>query len=629
MAPKAPSGPPLPHLWPQIKGVKRDGSGGEVLESARSGGGAGSAVAESSRTRVPRRGFAAKEGVIAAEEGSILRGKALKRWYDLLKEAQEGTRTGGWIAEAGNEEGAIKILDDVFAKKSTSTLNNRAGALGLYKVWAQTRGSGGPKWLPIAEQEAYDYLSFLKGSGAPATRADRFRQALAFLVHVVGAQGMGDTLSSQRVAGVAWHSFCKKRWTVQRSPFTVLQVRVLEEAVMNDPDPQINLVAGHIRFCIAARLRHSDAQRVVDEPFLDLNSDRTDGYIEAKGGDSKTASANKKRKKRWFPAVGHCFGLNGGNWGEVWLQRRSQAGFNVAVDGCLTRAPMVGGGFARRPLRSDEMAVWAAAILQRGGAAVLDGQAWGSHSARVTLLSWAAKFGLRNQVRRVLGGHAKPKDTSVLEYSRDAVAMAMRKLRKVELQIVSGAFRPDETRSGRFAKAPRSSSSSSASSSSSSSSSSRVAHQSLVAKDERVLCAGDTGDADIVPGDPVGTGSVEGHTFEQVQEVNEESGSEHGSKAGTESAHSSSEVSSTEQESEDDEVQNNIQALEVVFRPKPCTAVLRRHWSRGTIHKQRCKDHSRLECGRAVDTGDFTVYVLMSGGEPPYGEYCATCFPPS
>eukprot|EP00972_Heterocapsa_arctica_P075691 11164176-Heterocapsa_arctica.AAC.1 len=45
-----------------------------------------------------------------------------------------------------------------------------------------------------------------------------------------------------------------------------------------------------------------------------------------------------------------------------------------------------------------------------------------SHSCKATALSWAAKAGLRPGSRRLLGGHAKPKDLSMLEYSRDALA---------------------------------------------------------------------------------------------------------------------------------------------------------------------------------------------------------------
>ena len=52
--------------------------------------------------------------------------------------------------------------------------------------------------------------------------------------------------------------------------------------------------------------------------------------------------------------------------------------------------------------------------------------------------------------RRVLGGHALPGDVSILEYSRDALAGPLRALDRVIDQIKTGAFDPDQTRSGRW-----------------------------------------------------------------------------------------------------------------------------------------------------------------------------------
>ena len=52
--------------------------------------------------------------------------------------------------------------------------------------------------------------------------------------------------------------------------------------------------------------------------------------------------------------------------------------------------------------------------------------------------------------RRLLGYHTKPRDRSLLEYSRDGMAGPLRDLCKVLLSVKSGVFRPDSTRSGRW-----------------------------------------------------------------------------------------------------------------------------------------------------------------------------------
>jgi len=52
--------------------------------------------------------------------------------------------------------------------------------------------------------------------------------------------------------------------------------------------------------------------------------------------------------------------------------------------------------------------------------------------------------------RRLLGYHVKPKDKSVLIYSRDALAKPLRELGAVLAAIRVGRFLPDADRSGRF-----------------------------------------------------------------------------------------------------------------------------------------------------------------------------------
>ena len=41
---------------------------------------------------------------------------------------------------------------------------------------------------------------------------------------------------------------------------------------------------------------------------------------------------------------------------------------------------------------------------------------------KATALSWMAKAGLSEKARRMLGYHVKPKDKSLIIYSRDALA---------------------------------------------------------------------------------------------------------------------------------------------------------------------------------------------------------------
>ena len=75
-----------------------------------------------------------------------------------------------------------------------------------------------------------------------------------------------------------------------------------------------------------------------------------------------------------------------------------------------------------------------------------------SHSCKTTMLSWAAKAGLPMEDRRLLGGHSNPGEKMTLEYSRDALAGPLLRLEEVVRAVRKGEFRPDSTRSGRWAK---------------------------------------------------------------------------------------------------------------------------------------------------------------------------------
>ena len=64
--------------------------------------------------------------------------------------------------------------------------------------------------------------------------------------------------------------------------------------------------------------------------------------------------------------------------------------------------------------------------------------------------SWAAKGGLAMPIPRLLDHHVKHKDSSVVTYSRDAMAEPLRQLHGVLKSVADGSFFPDRTRSKRF-----------------------------------------------------------------------------------------------------------------------------------------------------------------------------------
>ena len=74
----------------------------------------------------------------------------------------------------------------------------------------------------------------------------------------------------------------------------------------------------------------------------------------------------------------------------------------------------------------------------------------GAHSLKATTLSWMAKYMVPERVRRLMGYHVKPKDKSVLVYSRDALATGLEYLTRIINDIQQKKFRPDAPRNQRF-----------------------------------------------------------------------------------------------------------------------------------------------------------------------------------
>jgi len=141
----------------------------------------------------------------------------------------------------------------------------------------------------------------------------------------------------------------------------------------------------------------------------------------------------------------------------------------------------------------------ATSLLRRHLLGKSDGQveAYATHSAKATLLSWLAKAGVNENTRRMLGYHAVAGDRSMLENSRDAVTDPMREVCRVLGLIRAKTFNPDVTRSGRWAgevaDAPAAAPELSDSTSSSSSSDGETNHY----ENEAADVAADTLDRDL------------------------------------------------------------------------------------------------------------------------------------
>ena len=390
-------------------------------------------------------------------------GRTLKRWQQQQEEERRAA-LGLWLtiarcagassvlwrqleAVGPDSTQAEATLENTFRQKATGTLLRRGGSMAAFLRWAAGRGAAA---FPLTEEILYEYLEQLRMDRAPATKASSMLEAVPFTITLLGlGPGTWADLNTQRVKGAALGSYDRKRLTRKAPPLTARAVKLMEEGVSKFSSVEQRVLAGDICFLVHGRLRCADAARIAAEPTLDVDDDGV-GFIDAEiaGGDTKAGGGRRKRRLT-LPIAADANGLTGA-WAATWLEQRRRAGLNASVDGVLLCAVDGAGKFYKAKRPTATMSAIMRELLAAAG--VAEAKDYSSRSCKATCLSWAAKYGLKEGTRRMLGGHCKPKDLSMLEYSRDSLAPGLRELRTVYDAIIAGKFEPDVTRSGRFRK---------------------------------------------------------------------------------------------------------------------------------------------------------------------------------
>ena len=335
------------------------------------------------------------------------REKAFRNWLVIARAMDKSSPVTAMLDQDGEA-----ILEDIFARKKTGTLEVRASAMLLFIRWCQSKGF---EPFPVTEQLAYVYVDELRKNNAPATRASSFRSALAFCKGTFLLEGIDAVLSSSRVSGSAHRSFLTKRLLKQRDALSVDQVRILEHIVCGDHPIREKVFAGHCLLCIYGRLRFGDSQNILEEPEIDGD------YVECGLTIHKTMHL-AGRARRLLPVVAPTVGVSGEDWGKSFLEARASAALRAWPGTPFMPAPVLGGGWTTGRLQTTEAAIWLCELLNKYGVPRERMVNIGAHSLKATALSWLAKAAVGEKCRRILGYHIKPKDTSVVLYSRDALS---------------------------------------------------------------------------------------------------------------------------------------------------------------------------------------------------------------
>ena len=265
----------------------------------------------------------------------------IRKWRSII--ATAGPDASGLAADLQklpSEAEQWKLLLAVFHGSAPATLRKHAGSINMFLRWA---AGVGVVPLPLQEPTVWNYVSFLHESRAPATRADSFVKACGLAINCLEMPCGSRVIKSKRVDGAVKQGLDRKRITHRASPFSVRAVEAFELAVGDTTVHETKrIIAGFIRFCIGARLRHSDATRVTTEPALD-QADGADtaraghGFIATTGTITKTSNV-RGRNKNPIHMVSHACGITNHTWATTWFSLRMEHGRRAEDDGSLMPA---------------------------------------------------------------------------------------------------------------------------------------------------------------------------------------------------------------------------------------------------------------------------------------------------
>ena len=371
--------------------------------------------------------------------------RAIKRWVMLLDGLPATFDLVTQLNEQPDMQHKIRLVRDVFAGKAPQTLLKRCNSLTKYTEFLKESCIA----FPGSEQTLYRFLDELRMQGAKSSKLQSVIEAIRFITYVVGAEEVTRDLLSKRCIGVP--RSVPKSQRGQASPFSVVELAELR-AVLADcsQDEWDRVFCGSMLAAVYTRSRWSDLQHAV---HILLDPDEMNPrYIEFHIKEHKTKAANLWTAGM-LTAGGPAIGVVDDTWVIHWLTVRALLlGIDASVHPVMP-APSAQGEPLVRPLNAGEATKWVNLILDRAELLRVD-RRMTTRSAKSTMLSFAAKYGLDINTREILGGHVGHIRSAIC-YSRDHLAGPLRALDGLLNDLRTGVFNPDCTRSGYFNESAR------------------------------------------------------------------------------------------------------------------------------------------------------------------------------
>ena len=369
--------------------------------------------------------------------------KALKKWHTVLACANYAGLVGAAVKDAVSDDKDYSgILRDVFGNKSPRTANKRASTMLALFSWLDKKSLC--VW-PVRPDYVAAYLNESNVLGAGSTKGKTLMEAFRFCRHVMRLPGLEDIIDDPVLSGRVRRMDAARDTIKQSRPLKLSEVKFIEEFMMSDSCIFDRYIAGCILFAIYSRSRWSDLAFLSD---LSLDTAETElglvGFVEGSTKFQKTGSTALKRAMQ-MPLVAPIRGVSDNSWAVEWFGILGQVQFNTSAKpvGAICRPP-TNGTLGTRHLSSEEIGDFLNHMLGLHGENVVT-----SHCMKATTLTWCAKYGLDEPARTLLGHH-ELQSQSLACYSRDMLSRPLALYESMLLNIRTGRFLPDETRSGRF-----------------------------------------------------------------------------------------------------------------------------------------------------------------------------------
>ena len=331
-------------------------------------------------------------------------------------------------------------LRDAFSGKATATLYKRTNA--MWGLFAWIRAHGGSSGLELTEGRLYEYLCHLRASQKGATSGESVLQAVRFFNSILGIVGFDASADiSARVLGVSREMYLAKPLLKQARALYVLELKALENAVLEERQPHLVVIAGYLLFCAMAVCRFSDP---LYSTGLKVSRSRETVLVEAGTSVHKTAHT-KERKTMLLPlmALGKVFRTDK-SWGERWVTLLHKQFAHLGKPYVLPAYSEQTNQWLARPMTTAEGVLWLRDIVRLR---CKSGETLTTHSLKATMLSWVTICNVLDfQQRRILGHHVDTGMASPLTYGRDNLTPLQVQLAGMLTKIGNGTWDPDATR---------------------------------------------------------------------------------------------------------------------------------------------------------------------------------------